>query len=199
MGYARAAPNESNLPQQRTALKAAGAERIYEDKDVAGSAVIKPAYREMLRTAKRGDEIIVWRLDRLAYSLPALLDELQAIDDLGIEFRSLSERIDTVGDVERAFSRSVDAFVQFSKDVRIQRLSSEAADACREVRKPGRPSAVSDEQWSTVLALMVADPPLSVSAAGEMLGISRQAVHKRLKAEAAKRSPHSQRKLPHND
>jgi len=49
LGYARVSTGEQNLALQIDALRAAGAERIFEDKGVSGSTVFKPAYGDMLR------------------------------------------------------------------------------------------------------------------------------------------------------
>lgn len=185
LGYARAAPEEQNFARQLEALRAAGVDRIYEDKDVPGAAVIRPAYREMLRAAQPGDEIIVWRLDRLSHSLATLIAELQSIGGRGVVFRSLAEGIETESAAGSFFFKMVDSFAQFGRNVRDQRTNAEAAVDRREVRKPGRPPAISDELWSQVRGLMGGDPPLSPAGAAKLLGISRQAVHKRLKAEVA--------------
>lgn len=96
LGYARVSTNEQNLALQIDALRAAGAERIYEDKGISGSMVLKPAYSDMLRDARPGDEVLVWRLDRLGRSLPALIGELEMLAHLQVGFRSLTEQIETI-------------------------------------------------------------------------------------------------------
>ncbi|NMN07530.1 MULTISPECIES: recombinase family protein [unclassified Novosphingobium] len=185
IGYARVSTGEQNLALQRDALRAAGCEKIYEDHGVSGSAVIKPQYDEALRAARAGDEVIVWRLDRLSRSLLALIAELQQLSQLGLGFRSLTEQIETVTPAGQLFFHIVGAFAQFERDVIRERTRAGLESARRVGKRLGRPPAVSDEQWQAVRKLMRADPPLSPAQAAKLLGISRQAVHKRLKAEAA--------------
>lgn len=48
LGYARVSAGEQNLAQQIDALRAAGADEIFEDTGVSGSTVFKPAYGDML-------------------------------------------------------------------------------------------------------------------------------------------------------
>jgi DNA invertase Pin-like site-specific DNA recombinase len=72
-GYARVSTGEQNLALQIDALRAAGAERIFEDHGISGSTVFKPAYCDLVSQLRAGDEIMVWRLDRLSRSLPSLI------------------------------------------------------------------------------------------------------------------------------
>ena len=185
LGYARVSTEETTLELQIAALRSAGAECIYEDAGVSGSAVIKPAYNDMLRSAHAGDEIIVWRLDRLSRSLSTLMLELQLFGRRQLAFRSLSEEIETVTPTGQMFFHMVDAFVRFERDVMAERSIAALASPTGATRQRGRPPTISDEQWSMARKLMAAEPPLSVAGAAKLLGVSRQAVHKRLKAEAS--------------
>ena len=185
LGYARVSTEETTLELQIAALRSAGAECIYEDVGVPGSAVIKPAYNDMLRRAQAGDEIIVWRLDRLSRSLSTLMLELQLFGSRKFAFRSLSEEIETVTPTGQMFFHMVDAFVRFERDVMAERSIAALAAPTGATRQRGRPPTISDEQWSMARKLMAAEPPLSVAGAAKLLGVSRQAVHKRLKAEAS--------------
>src|SRR3546814_2194223 len=82
------------------------------------------------------------------------------------------------------FFHMVDAFVRFERDVMAERSIAALAAPTGATRQRGRPPTISDEQWSMARKLMAAEPPLSVAGAAKLLGVSRQAVHKRLKAEA---------------
>lgn len=184
LGYARVSPGEENLDTQIDALRAAGAERIYQDRDIRGSTVMKPAYGEMLRQASRGDEIIVWRLDRLGRSLPSLLIELQVLASINVAFRSLSEEIETVTPEGRAFFRAVRAFTQFERDVTRERSGADHPSSRRKGRKLGRPPLISETQWSEAVSLMNAPTNWSVAQVASILKVSRQAIYKRLKPES---------------
>ena len=194
LGYARVGTDEDNMTLQIDALRAAGVELIYEDKGLSGSAVIKPAYIDMVRSAQPGDEIIVWRLDRLSRSLGTLMIELEKFGRLNLGFRSLSEGIETISPEGRLFFQMVGAFRQFERDVIAERSNASDPGTGSERRPRGRPAVISDDQWSMVSALIAGDPPLSAADAAKLLGVSRQAVHKRLKAIAA-----NQRRTVSND
>ncbi|GMN04588.1 recombinase family protein [Erythrobacter sp. MTPC3] len=183
LGYARVSTDEQNLALQIDALKDAGAERIFEDRGVSGAAVLKPAYGEMLRMARPGDEIIVWRLDRLSRSLMTLMTELQMLGELQLGFRSLNEQIETVTPAGRLFFHMVGAFAQFERDVIRERTRAGLESARRAGKKLGRPPVISAEQWQQAKALMQPPHNMTGQAVAKVLGVSHQSIYKRLKAE----------------
>jgi len=94
IGYARVSTEEQNLDAQVTALNEAGAERIFDEK-ISGSIRSRPALDRMLDQLRSGDVVLVSKYDRLARSLPDLLDIVAKIEEAGAGFRSLAEDIDT--------------------------------------------------------------------------------------------------------
>lgn len=184
IGYARVSTGEQNLALQRDALKAAGCENIFEDHGISGSAVFKPQYAEALRFARPDDELVVWRMDRLSRTLITLITELQLLADRQLGFRTLTEQIETVTPAGQLFFHIVGAFAQFERDIIRERTRAGLESARRASTKLGRPPSISDAQWREVKRLMAAEPPLSPAKAATLLGVSRQAVHKRLKREA---------------
>lgn len=183
LGYARASPDEDSLAFQLGALREAGAERIFEDKGISGSMVLKPAYGEMLRQAKVGDEIIVWSLDRLGRSLSVLIGELELIAGLGVGFRSLAEDIETVTPAGGNFFRVVDALAQFERDVARGRASAGVQSPLQ--RRRGRPATIGEEQWVHAKTLMAEPTNMGAAAVAKLLGVSRQAIYKRLDRDKA--------------
>lgn len=183
LGYARVSTGEQNLSLQTDALRSAGAERIYEDKGVSGSTVLKPAYADLLRQARAGDEIMVWRLDRLGRSLPSLITELELLASINVGFRSLTEQIETVTPAGRLFFHVVGAFAQFERDVIKDRTNAGLQAARRKGVKLGRPPVITDIQWREAVILMAKPTNWSVAKVASFLNVSRQAVYKRLKAD----------------
>ena len=72
LGYARVSTNEQDPQLQLDALEQVGVDRIYTDHS-SGAATARPQLDDMLRTARRGDTIVIWRLDRLGRSTKHLL------------------------------------------------------------------------------------------------------------------------------
>lgn len=185
VGYARVSTDEQNLRSQLDALRAAGCERIFEDKGVSGGAVIKPALREAIAFMREGDELVIARLDRLSRSLKELIVIAEALGQRGLGFRSLHEQIETASPAGRLFFHIVGALAEFERDIIRARTREGMTAARRRGAKLGRPPAISDVQWKEAKALMSGDSPKAPAEVARLLGVSRQAVHKRLKAEAS--------------
>src|SRR5271156_1000165 len=72
IGYARVSTSEQETAAQVTALKAAGCERIYREK-ASGGRWDRPELHRLLDQLRRGDVLVVWKLDRLSRSLRDVL------------------------------------------------------------------------------------------------------------------------------
>ena len=71
IGYARVSTADQNLDLQISALKNAGCEYIYQEKK--SSVAERPELDKMMKFLRDGDQVVVWKLDRLARSLKHLL------------------------------------------------------------------------------------------------------------------------------
>jgi DNA invertase Pin-like site-specific DNA recombinase len=89
-GYARVSTDGQTLDAQIAALKAAGAEKVYSEKQ-SGTKTDRAALGRVLAALGSGDVLLVTRLDRLARSTRDLLNVLASISDRGAAFRSLAD------------------------------------------------------------------------------------------------------------
>jgi DNA invertase Pin-like site-specific DNA recombinase len=89
-GYARVSTDGQSLESQLTALKAAGAEKVYSEK-VSGAKTDRAALARVLASLSAGDVLMVTRLDRLARSTRDLLNVLATVSERGAGFRSLTD------------------------------------------------------------------------------------------------------------
>jgi Resolvase, N terminal domain len=94
MGYVRVSKQEQNEALQRDALKEAGCEKYFSDK-MTGSKFERKGLEELLAFVRSGDTVVVWKLDRLGRSLKDLIETLNLLKDRGVDFISLTEKIDT--------------------------------------------------------------------------------------------------------
>jgi len=94
VGYARVSTQEQNLDLQLDALSKAGVKKVFTDK-VSGAKAQKPQLEELLKYARKGDTIVVWRLDRLGRTTVQLIQFVEELQKLGISLKSLTEPIDT--------------------------------------------------------------------------------------------------------
>jgi DNA invertase Pin-like site-specific DNA recombinase len=90
IGYARVSTDQQELDGQQSALKAAGAERIFSEK-VSGAVTGRKALAKAIAAIGAGDVLLVTRLDRLARSTRDLLNVLDAVSKAGGKFKSLAD------------------------------------------------------------------------------------------------------------
>ncbi|CTS99303.1 DNA invertase from prophage CP-933H [Escherichia coli] len=102
IGYVRVSTNDQNTDLQRNALNCAGCELIFEDK-ISGTKSERPGLKKLLRTLSAGDTLVVWKLDRLGRSMRHLVVLVEELRERGINFRSLTDSIDTSTPMGRFF------------------------------------------------------------------------------------------------
>jgi DNA invertase Pin-like site-specific DNA recombinase len=93
LGYGRVSTNEQDTAAQVSALKSADSEKIFCEK-ASGGRWDRPELQRLLEQLRKGDILIVSRLDRLSRSLRDLLMIMERIKEAEAGFRSLTEAID---------------------------------------------------------------------------------------------------------
>ena len=93
IGYARVSTADQNLVAQLDALKNAGCDEIYEEKK--SGVADREALEKALGYLRKGDTLVVTKLDRLGRSLKKLLELVEEFKERGIHFQSLDDGIDT--------------------------------------------------------------------------------------------------------
>ncbi|MBP1167215.1 DNA invertase Pin-like site-specific DNA recombinase [Chryseobacterium sp. PvR013] len=94
IGYARVSTKDQNLDLQIEALEKAGCEKIYQEK-ISGTTKNRPELDKMIEQFRKGDELYVWRLDRLGRSLKNIIDLVLSLSDKGIIIKGLVDGVDT--------------------------------------------------------------------------------------------------------
>jgi len=101
IGYARTSTSSQDHALQIDVLEKAGCERISVE-TASGMKADRPELARAREFARRDDQIMEWRLCRLARSLRELIDTVDDLQRRGIGLRSLTESIDTTNPGERA-------------------------------------------------------------------------------------------------
>lgn len=185
IGYARVSTIDQDLALQLDALNAAGCERIFEEQ-ASGAKEERPELARVLDHMRKGDVLVVWKLDRLARSLKQLVLVLEDLGKRGVGFRCLAPAIDTTSPEGRLLYSITGAFAEFEREIIRQRTRAGLKAALARGRKGGRPKALNDTAKAKARA-MLRDPEISVASVAKVLGISRSTLYLHL-PEARKRS-----------
>lgn len=152
IGYARVSTHEQNLELQIDALKKAGCLRIFKD-TLSGAKKDRPGLEEALTYVRKGDTLLVWRLDRLGRSLKDLIEIVSKLEKQGIGFRSLQESIDTTTSGGRLIFHVFGALAEFERSLIRERTYAGLAAARARGRKGGRPRKLSEKQMELARSL----------------------------------------------
>src|SRR5208337_5489923 len=106
IGYARVSTQDQDAVAQISALKNAGCERIFQEK-VSGGRWDRPELHRLLDQLRKGDVLVVWKLDRLSRSLRDVLTIMERLAEAKAGFRSLTEAIDTTTPAGRMMMQMV--------------------------------------------------------------------------------------------
>lgn len=178
VGYARVSTDEQNVEIQVSALRAAGAERIFKDEGVSGKHASRPALDRCLRSLKTGDTLVVWKLDRLGRSIKNLIEIVNGLKERGVEFRSLTEGFDTSTAQGRLFFHIVGSMAEYERELIVERTHAGLAAAKRRGAKLGRPFAISPAQFAGAKTML--SNGMSVPAAARALGVSHVTLYRAL-------------------
>jgi DNA invertase Pin-like site-specific DNA recombinase len=116
IGYARVSTDDQHTENQIEQLEKAGCERVYRE-NASGGRWDRPELQDCLKHIRKGDTLVVWKLDRLTRSLSDLLRILAKVDEAGAGFRSLTESIDTTQPAGRLMMNMLGSFNQFEREI----------------------------------------------------------------------------------
>ena len=172
LGYARVSTDEQETHLQIDALKGAGCDRIYEEK-ASGAKADRPELMRLLDTARAGDVVIVWKMDRLGRSLLHLIETVNLLNARGVQLRSLTENlIDTTTPSGKLVFGIFGLMAEFERDMLRQRTHAGLAAARKRGRVGGRPKSLGPDAIKKAKALLASGQYSKTEVAAE-LGCSR--------------------------
>ena len=164
-GYARVSTDGQTLDAQLDALKAAGADKVFQETALGGDSNRKELAK-LMKALNAGDVLLVTRLDRLARSTRDLLNVLHEVGNRGAAFRSLADAwADTTTPHGRLMLTVLGGLAEFEREL-IKSRTKEGRDRAkaRGVRL-GRPSRLTHHQRQEILKRREAGEPLREIAA----------------------------------
>src|SRR5215216_1916823 len=180
IGYARISTGEQTLDLQLDALTKAGCGKIYQE-TASGAKADRPVLDEVLSYLRKGDTLVVWRLDRLGRSLKHLIEVVAGLAERGIGFKSLTEQIDTTTPGGKLIFHVFGALAEFERDLIRERTHAGLAAARARGRLGGRPKALTDPKQVELAQALYADGRHDVATICATLGISRATLYRYLK------------------
>lgn len=180
IGYARVSTDKQNLKLQRDALKGAGCEKIF--KDVGSGAKVKDerqGLKKALKYARKGDTLVIWRLDRLARSLKQLIELVNELQERKIGLKSIQESIDTTTSGGKLIFHMFGALAEFERDVIRERTKAGLEAAKARGRSGGRPEKLNKKQIAMAKKLHK-DKSYSIAEICKTLGISKATLYRYL-------------------
>lgn len=164
IGYARVSTQDQDTQAQISALKAAGCEMVFQEK-ASGGRWDRPELHRLLSQLRKGDVVVVWKLDRLSRSLKDLLLTLEKIEEAGANFQSLTEAIDTASPAGRMMMQIVGSFAEFERAMLRERTKSGLDTARKDGRVGGRRPKLTPQQQKEIVALVTSDQKTGADAA----------------------------------
>ena len=185
IGYARVSTDEQNLDLQIEALTEAGCDRIITDQAQSGAkaAETRAGFSEALELLGPADLLVVWKLDRVGRSIADLIHLLKLFGDRGIEFRSLTDGIDTTTAGGRLVFHIMGALAEFERDLIQERTKAGLRAAKKRGKRLGRPPALSTAQI-THAKTVIETKRETVSGMAEILGVNRSTLQRAMSREA---------------
>jgi DNA invertase Pin-like site-specific DNA recombinase len=181
VGYARVSTQDQNLDLQKDALTKAGCEKIFTD--VGGGANFdRKGLMEALSFMRKGDCLIVWKLDRLGRSLKDLIATINDIHNKKMSFQSLQESLNTATSAGKLVFHVFGALAEFERDIIRDRTNAGLNAARARGRLGGRPCKLDKSKVGMAKALM-ADHNNSIKDICKTLNISKSTLYRSVKLE----------------
>ncbi|MFK0241693.1 recombinase family protein [Microbacterium sp. NPDC090281] len=153
--YIRTSTKDQHADLQRDAIaKVDGIKRVYADEGVSGTLVSRPQWDELIDRLEEGDEVVVWKLDRMGRNTMNVLEAVKRITDAGASFYSITEKIDTSGPMGQAMLTIMAAFAQLERDTIVERTRAGLDAAKAQGRVGGRPTKADPKKLATIKELI---------------------------------------------
>ena len=174
-GYARVSTTDQDLTIQVEALNAAGCETIRQEKVSGTSTQGRDELNTLLEFLRKGDELVVTRIDRLARSIRDLQNIVFDLDKKGVVLSATEQPIDTRTSAGKCFLDMLGVFGEFETNLRKERQMEGIEKAKEKGVYKGRKPSVDVEKVKELR-----DSGLGASAIAKEMGIGRASVYRAL-------------------
>lgn len=162
IGYARVSTEEQNLELQKDSLVKHGCQKIFEDQ-ISGTRANRPGLDKTLEMLRDGDTLVVWKLDRLGRSVKQLVELIDKLQQRGVQFKSLTDSIDTGTSSGRFFFHVMASLAEMERDLIAERTKAGLEAARLRGRKGGRKPKMTESKISSAKQLLANGVPQKMS------------------------------------
>ena len=177
VGYSRVSTQDQSVDAQVMALEAAGCERVFEE-IASGAKTNRRVLTEVLEYLRSGDVLVVYKLDRVARSLPHLLEIMDRLRSKDIGFQSVTEDINTTTPGGKLLFHLMAAIAEFERDLLRERTMVGLKAARAKGRTGGRPRKMTDDKIEAAQTLLDKGTPVKDAAAA--VGVSTPTLYRYL-------------------
>jgi DNA invertase Pin-like site-specific DNA recombinase len=176
IGYARVSTDDQTLDLQLDALHRAKCQQIYKE-HASGKNAARPELDACLKSLRKGDTLVVWRLDRLGRSLGDLIQLTNDLKSHNVEFESLTEKVETGSPAGKLVFHVFAALAEFERNLIRERTIAGLKAARSRGRKGGRPKKLQNKDLKTIKALLKTNE-VSVQETAVRFGVSRSTLYR---------------------
>lgn len=178
-GYARVSTTDQDLTIQETALRAAGCSVVRAEKATGARLDGRAELRTVLDFMRKGDTLVVTRIDRLARSIGDLATIVREIEGKGAALKATEQAIDTSTAAGKAFLGMLGVFAEFETNIRKERQLEGIAKAKAEGVYQGRKPSIDPSELRQLRS-----QGLGATEIARRTGIARASVYRLLTAQA---------------
>lgn len=185
IGYARCSTDKQDLAAQRAMLEELGVapDRIYMDRGLSGTTRLRPGLDQALAAVRKGDTLVVPKLDRLARSVPDARQIADALVERGVKLALGASVYDPADPMGKMFFNILATFAEFEADLIRMRTREGMAIARAKGKLRGKRPKLSDKQQKE-LHRMHDTGKYSISDLAELFSVSRPTVYRTLARKA---------------
>ncbi len=188
IGYGRVSTRDQHPEAQQDALAAAGCDEVFIEK-ASGKLARRPELDKALLSAnRRGDQLVVTKLDRLGRSLEHLIELSKQLQARGVDLVVLDQGIDTGTAVGRMFFQILGAIAEFEHALMSERTVDGLAAARARGRTGGQKPKLGPRQAALARRMYEETGDdgrrrYTVAEIAQEFGVSRPTIYRHLAAE----------------
>jgi DNA invertase Pin-like site-specific DNA recombinase len=174
VGYARVSTEEQSMDLQLDALKAVGCDHIFTDQGISAIAKKRVGFEQAIDALQPNDIFVIWKMDRAFRSLRHALDVLEQFENQNIQFRALTEQIDTTTPMGKCMYQIRNAFAELERNL-ISECTKAGMHAARKRGKHiGRPRKLTEDKILWAKSRLQSDKNLTITQVAKELAVSRR-------------------------